>query len=106
MNFAGALFLFFTLNAFCTFFLLATKSFTIFHLIEKVHWVLLAALGVFALCSSTESTNKAIKDCAALLNSTFTPDAFASINHKVEVRISALDIKSVSLCAVHPLVAD
>lgn len=65
--------------------MLAMKSFTIFHLIEKLQWVLLSAAGVFALCSSTESTNKAINDCAALLDVLYSHDALESINHKVEV---------------------
>ena len=86
--FAGTIFLCFTLNAFCSFYLLAMKSFTIFQLIEKAHWVLLllSAFGVFSLCFSTESTNKAITDCATLLNSTCSHDAL-NINHKVEVRM-------------------
>lgn len=61
------------------------KSFAIFQLIEKAHWVLLSAFGIFSLCSSTESTNKAITDCAALVNSTYADDAFEGINHKIEV---------------------
>lgn len=61
------------------------KSFTIFQLIEKAHWVLLSAFGIFSLCSSTESTNKAISDCATLLNSMYSHDAIENINHQLEV---------------------
>lgn len=82
---AGTIFLSFTLNAFCIFFMLVVKSFTIFQLIEKLHLVLLSAFAVFSLCASTESTNKAITDCATVLNTMYSHDAFENINHKVEV---------------------
>lgn len=98
--FAGTIFLFFTLNAFCTFFMLTMKSFTIFQLIEKVQWVLLSALGIFALCLSTESTNKAISDCTTLLSSAYSHDALESINHKADVGVlwgERMGVESVSL---------
>lgn len=84
--FAGTLFLFFTLNVFCSFFILSMKTFTIFQLIEKAHWVLLllSAFAVFSLCYSTESTKQCISDCATLLNSYVEHDAL-NINHKIEV---------------------
>lgn len=88
--FPGTIFLCFTLNAFCTFFMLALKTFTIFQLIEKAHWVLLSAFGIFSLCFSTESTNKAISDCATLLNAMYSHDALDNINHKVEVSFNSV----------------
>ncbi|CRK99315.1 CLUMA_CG012766, isoform A [Clunio marinus] len=83
----GTLFLFFTLNSFCTFFMMTTKNFTIFQLIEKAHWILLSAFAIFSLCYTTESTNKAISDCASLLNTIYSHDDFENINHKVEIEI-------------------
>lgn len=77
--------------------MLTMKTFTIFQLIEKAHWVLLSAFGVFSLCSSTESTNKAIIDCATLLSSTYSHEAFESINHKVEVCSISWNAPSLSL---------
>lgn len=74
------------------------KSFTIFQLIEKVQWVLLSALGIFALCLSTESTNKAISDCTTLLSSAYSHDALESINHKADVGVLCGEgVESVSL---------
>lgn len=67
--------------------MLAIKSFTIFQLIEKAQWVLLAALGVFSLCTSTEAALKQISDCSAFMNGIYSHDA-GSINHKVEVCFS------------------
>lgn len=93
----GTIFLLFTLNAFCTFYLLSMKSFAIFQLIEKAHWVLLSAFGIFSLCSSTESTTKAITDCAALVSSTYADDASEGINHKVEVCFHRISL-FLSLC--------
>lgn len=67
------------------------KTFTIFQLIEKAHWVLLSAFGIFSLCCSTESTNKAISDCATLLNAMFSHDGVDNINHKVEVSFNGVN---------------
>lgn len=82
---AGTIFLFFTLNAFCSFYMLSLKTFTIFQLIEKANWIFLSAFGIFSLCFSTETTNKAITDCTTLLNTIYSHDACENINHQVEV---------------------
>ena len=82
---AGTIFLFFTLNAFCSFYMLSLKTFTIFQLIEKANWIFLSAFGIFSLCFSTETTNKAITDCTTLLNTMYSHDACENINHQVEV---------------------
>lgn len=81
----GTIFLFFTLNAFCSFYMLSLKTFTIFQLIEKTNWIFLSAFGIFSLCFSTETTNKAITDCTTLLNTMYSYADDESINHKVEV---------------------
>lgn len=81
----GTIFLFFTLNAFCTFYMLSLKSFAIFQLIEKANWIFLSGFGVFSLCISAETTNKAINDCTTLLNAMFSHDACESINQKLDV---------------------
>lgn len=82
----GTIFLFFTLNAFCSFYMLSLKTFTIFQLIERANWILLSAFGIFALCLSSETTNKAITDCTTLLNTMYSHDGDENINHKVKVR--------------------
>jgi hypothetical protein len=64
--FIATIFLNFTLNSFCTFFMLAMKSFTIFQLIEKILWLLLSSLAIFTLCYSTEASYKAINDFSTL----------------------------------------
>jgi hypothetical protein len=82
----GTIFLCFTLHVFCIFYALALKKFTIFHLIEKALLAVLSALGIFSLCSSTESTNKAISDCATLFNAMYSQDVFEiTMDQKVDV---------------------
>lgn len=103
-SFAATIFLNFTLNSFCIFFMMAMKSFTIFHLIEKILWLLLSSLAIFTLCYSTEASHKAISDFSTLFCTYTSHDSFyhhcgcyncceggmcaakmKGINHRVEV---------------------
>lgn len=82
--------------------MLAIKTFTIFQLIEKSHWVVLAALGVFFLCSSTESALQQISECSAIVSRMYSHDASANINHAVEVCFSlSSPILSSTFCNIH-----
>lgn len=47
--------------------MLTMKTFTIFHLIEKVLWLLLSSMAIFTLCYTTEASYKAINDFSTLL---------------------------------------